>query len=50
MEIETSDGTVMTIGLEIEPVDPALIERFLAVFQERQQHVTEFLIAAKGGR
>ncbi len=50
MEIDTIDGKTLTVGLEIEPVDPALLERFLAVFQERQQHVTDFLMAAKGGR
>jgi hypothetical protein len=50
MELESSNGETMVIGFEIEPVDPKLIERFMAVFQERQQHVTEFLIAARGGR
>jgi len=50
MEIESIDGTSMVIGLEIEPVDPKLIERFISIFQERQGLVNDFLAAAKGGR
>jgi hypothetical protein len=49
VEIESSDGVSAVTGLEIEAVDQRKLDRFLAIIRGRQQAVSGFMVAAKGG-